>query len=103
MKLKLNGKEYPVALGAREIIRIERETGRSLAANGSDPSLTFVCSAMAAAITAGGTPATMDWVAGEVDMARLEYYSQVVGSLMTLAMSSEQASGNVLDLKGGKK
>lgn len=100
MKITFDGEEYDAVLGAPQVIRIELETGRSINANIADPSVAFMCSAIAAALQGGGFKCDTSWVAERVDLSQLETYSQIVASLLEDAMTGQQPqSQNVFRIK----
>jgi len=95
MKIRLGDNEYEGQLDAAKIIRVEKETGRSFLTNTKDPSITFVCSMIAAAVSSDVKTITVEQVAECFDLKDLGYYTQIVSSLMSEAFDGSISS--VLD------
>jgi hypothetical protein len=87
MKLELAGKTYHAILDAPKLIRIELETGKSTKANTEDPGITFICSAIAAAISDTDEYVSLEEVARTIDLSRLKYYAEIIGALTTEALT----------------
>ena len=87
MKIRLGGIEYEAKLDARKFIQIEKDTGKSFSANATDPGMTFICSAIAAAISTEKKHPTTHDVAGQIDMTQFAYYGQCVATLMDEALN----------------
>lgn len=103
MRITIREIEYEAHLGIVDLLRIEVETGRSISMNIEAPSVAFVCSVIAAAISTKQDQRKTAQVAEWLEDGQLPFYFQFVASLINETLQPRGVQDNVMNLKKGKR